>query len=88
MGRQEEAQEAIFEALQLMLQQSADLLKNYYGFGRVARTGRADTFWLTGMALLAMKENGKASEHFKKGGAADPKGKYGALCRRQLALAG
>ena len=87
LGRQEEAQQAIFEALQLMIQPSAELLKNYYGFGRVTRMGRADTYWLTGMALLSMKETGKASEHFKKGAAADPKCKYGALCRKQLALA-
>ena len=67
---------------------SADLLRNYYGFGLVTRMCRADTCWLSGMALLAMKKPGTASECFKKGSDTDPKGKYGGRCRNQLALVG
>jgi hypothetical protein len=38
------------------------------------------------MALLAMNEVGKAREQFKEGNYVAPERKYGALCRRQLAL--
>jgi tetratricopeptide (TPR) repeat protein len=87
-GRQDEAQKAIVEALQLTIKPSADLLRNYYGFALLTRMSRANTCWLAGMAFLAMKKPDKASECFKKGSDVDPKGKYGTLCRKQLALVG
>jgi len=91
LGRQEESAHAIDTSLRFAIQASADVLKYYSRYGRARRLARAalgNAYWLTGMALLAMKEGGKASEHFQKGSDADRSGKYGALCRKQLALLG
>jgi hypothetical protein len=38
------------------------------------------------MALLVMQETDKVSYYFEKVSDADREGKYGALCRKQLAL--
>ena len=89
LGRREEAREAIDEASQLAIKPDGDLSASCWAFvSRLEWQRLADTCWLAGMALLAMNETGKASEHFKEGSYVDPNGKYGALCRKQLALLG
>jgi tetratricopeptide (TPR) repeat protein len=89
LGRQEEAREAIDEASQLSIKPDGDLSASCWAFvSRLEWQRLADTCWLIGMALLAMNEADKASEQFKEGSYVDPKGKYGGLCRKQLALVG
>jgi hypothetical protein len=86
LGRQEESRQAIETASQLANHASADLYKfSDLASRRSAKMGVADTYWLTGMALLAMQETSQAADHFRKGSSADRKRKCGDLCRKQLA---
>jgi tetratricopeptide (TPR) repeat protein len=87
LGRQDEARAAIDEASQLSINPDGDLSSSsWLRVSRLEWQRLADTCWLTGMALLAMQETRQAAVQFKKGSYVDPKGKYGGLCRKQLAL--
>ena len=46
---------------------------------------RANTYWRIGMAWLVLKQPEQARRQFEVGIQTDPSGKYGALCRKQLA---
>jgi tetratricopeptide (TPR) repeat protein len=89
LGRQQEAREAIDEASQLAIKPDGDLSASSWAFvSRLEWQRLADTCWLIGMALLAMNQADEASQKFMKGSYVDPTGKYGGLCRKQLALMG
>jgi tetratricopeptide (TPR) repeat protein len=89
LAREQEAREAIAEALQLSIKPDGDLSASRWIFvSRLERQRVANTHWLAGMALLTLRDAGNAAGHFKQGDSVDPEGKYGALCRKQLALLG
>lgn len=69
LGREEEAREALAEALKSP---------------RETRAALASLRWRTGRVLLALHRTEEAIEHFRIGGHADPHGKYGRRCLELL----
>ena len=87
LGRQQEAREAIDEASQLAVKPDRNLSASSWALvSRLEWQRLADTCWLIGMALLAMNQAEEAGARFQEGSYVDPTGKYGRLCRKQLAL--